>query len=124
MTDRRNEVKEYLIDGLNDLTDYYTGYGADLHNELFNTDYYIIGTYQAEQWLDNDVFEIISLVKDYENDNFGEVITDISNPEKLVNMYVYILGEELLSKAFRSINECYNRHMYKGDFYNLIKELN
>jgi hypothetical protein len=68
----------------------------DLHHECFNTDYYIIGTYKAGQWLGDQVFNVIEYIKEYENDNFGEVTTDFSDPEKIVNMYVYIIGEEIV----------------------------
>ena len=36
-------------------------------------------------------------IKEYENDNFGSVNTDFSDPEKVVNMYVYIIGEDIVS---------------------------
>ena len=39
---------------------------------------------------------IINFIKEYENDNFGSVNTDFSEPEKIVNMYVYIIGEEIV----------------------------
>jgi hypothetical protein len=68
----------------------------DLHHHCFNTDYYIIGTYKATQWLGDQVFNVIEYIKEYENDNFGEVTTDFSDPEKIVNMYVYIIGEEIV----------------------------
>ena len=70
---------------------------SDLHHEIFNTDYYIIGTYKAKQWLGADAFDAIAMIKDYELDNFGEVYTDLSNPERVVNMAVYIIGEEIVS---------------------------
>ena len=38
-----------------------------------------------------------SIIKEYEEDNFGEVTTELDNPEKVVNMYVYILGEDIMS---------------------------
>ena len=68
----------------------------DLHYHCFNTDYYIIGTYQATKWLGDQVFNVIEYIKEYENNNFGEVTTDFSDPEKIVNMYVYIIGEEIV----------------------------
>ena len=67
----------------------------DLHSHCFNTDYYIIGTHQATEWMGDKVFEIINFVKEYEQDNFGECATDLTSPEKIVNMYVYIIGEEI-----------------------------
>ena len=68
----------------------------ELHHECFNTDYYIIGTYQATKWLGEQVFNIIEYIKEYEREHFGEVTTDFSSPEKIVNMYVYIIGEEVV----------------------------
>ena len=86
----RKRIIEYLKDG-------YTGYYCDLHNEVFNTDYYIIGTYQAKKALEEyDVFEAIERVQTYEKENFGEVYTDLSNPEKLIDMLFYVIGEEVL----------------------------
>ena len=69
----------------------------DIHHHAFNTDYYIIGTYQAKQWLGEHVFECIEVIKDYEQSNFGEVTTEFSSPEKIVNMYAYIVGEQVVN---------------------------
>ena len=33
-------------------------YPEDLHHELCNTDYFIIGTYKAKQWLGDYVFDV------------------------------------------------------------------
>ena len=90
----REEARAAIIEALQDG---YSGYYCDLHNELFNTDYYIIGTHKAKEALrEYDVFDAIEKVQTYEQDNFGEVYTDLSNPEKLVNMLYYIIGEEVL----------------------------
>ena len=70
----------------------------DLHHHCFNTDYYIIGTYKATKWLGDQVFNVIEIIKDYEQNNFGSVSTDFSDPEKIVNMYTYIIGEEIVSE--------------------------
>jgi hypothetical protein len=69
----------------------------ELHHECFNTDYYIIGTQDAIEWMGNQAFNIIQFVKEYEEDNFGECGTDLSEPEKVVNMYVYIIGEQVVA---------------------------
>ena len=77
-----------------------------MHNEIFNTDYYIIGIYQAKEALkEYDVFEAIEKVQAYEKDNFGEIYTDLSNPEKLINMVYYIIGEEVLHEMMEDIEE-------------------
>ena len=73
----------------------------DLHHEAFNQDYYIIGYYQAEQWLKKhniSVFEAIQFCQDYEIEQFGEYYKRYDNAESLVNMMTYIIGEELVYK--------------------------
>jgi len=49
------------------------------------------------------VFEAIEKVQAYEKDNFGEIYTDLSNPEKLINMLYYIIGEEVLFEMMDGI---------------------
>lgn len=91
-----NEILSYTIDRIKDLGTWTNT--DDLHNEIFNTDYFIIGRYQAEQFLQKiGVFETIGVVKEYEEYHFGEVNTDLTEPENVCNMYVYIVGEEILN---------------------------
>ena len=102
MNYKKEEIREHLEDFLKDCLEYDKDYlinndNQEVHHDAFNTDYYIIGTYQATQWLGNEVFNVIDFIKEYEMDNFGEVYTDFSSPEKIVNMYTYIIGEELCS---------------------------
>jgi RNA processing factor Prp31 len=102
---KREEIKEYFNDWIKendediypDKFGYYNQYSReDLHHNCFNTDYFIIGTYKANQWLENQIFNVINFIKEYEMDNFGEVTTDFSSSEKVVNMYVYIIGEDIV----------------------------
>ena len=116
-----NEVREDTLTKLKDLKGSNI-YGCDLHNELFNTDYYIIGTYQAKQWLGDSVFDVIGEIKDYEQDNFGEVTTDLSDPEKVVNMYVYILGEEILGES-EHLRDCWDNYLKDEDLDKIIEDL-
>ena len=97
---KHEAMKEEAIEAIIEaLENGYSGYYCDLHNEVFNTDYYIIGTYDAKAALrEYDVFEAIELVQEYEKDNFGEVYTDLSNPEKLINMVYYIIGDEVIGE--------------------------
>ena len=96
MNELKEDVKEYIIDQLNN------GVGldqhiCDLHHYLLNQDYFIIGYYKAEQWLKKDsIFNAIETIREYEESNFGEVSTDFSNSENVANMLAYILGEEIL----------------------------
>jgi hypothetical protein len=90
------EIKESFNDFIADNSDHIEDIGEDLHHEAFNMDYYIIGRYKATQWLGDQVFNIIDIIAEYEKDNFGEVTTDFKEPEKVVNMYVYIIGEYIV----------------------------
>jgi len=113
----------HAIDGMNNITESNT-YGCDLHSALFNTDYFIIGYYDAEQWLINNVgiFQAIETIRDYENDMFGEVNTDFSSSEKVVNMYSYIIGEEILNDC-KALQRAYDRLLTKRDIKSITKEL-
>jgi hypothetical protein len=76
-------------------------YGCDLHHELWNTDYHIIGYYQAEKWITKymNVFNAIAEIQDYEKEHFGETYTDITSSEKVANMLAYIYGELVLYES-------------------------
>lgn len=75
----------------------------DLQHEAFNMDYYIVGYYQAEQWLkshDVSAWDAISAVIEWEENVLGEVSlkSEDINAERIVNLYTYVLGEELLTE--------------------------
>ena len=109
----REEARGAIIEALEDG---YTGYYCDLHNEVFNTDYYIIGTYEAKRALaEYDVWDAIEKVQTYEKDNFGEVYTDLSDPEKLINMLYYIIGEEVLYEMMEGVDEFHDNWNNQAD---------
>jgi hypothetical protein len=94
----KQEAIEAIIEALENGFD---GYYCDLHNEVFNTDYYIIGTHQAKEALrEYDVLDAIDLVRTYEKEQFGEVYTDLSDAEKLLNMVYYIIGDEVIGEMY------------------------
>ena len=99
--EKRQEIIEHAKERIQDIYDYDKDKVTldnvyDLHHEIFNTDYYIIGRYQAKQWMGADAFDCIGDIQEYEKNNFGQVTTDLSEPEHVVNMYVYVIGEEIL----------------------------
>ena len=96
MQELKQDVKEYIIQQLNDDVGL-NHHICDLHHYLLNQDYFIIGYYKAEQWLKKDsIFNAIETIKEYEKSNFGEVSTDLSSSENVANMLAYILGEQIL----------------------------
>ncbi len=118
---KQDEIREHAIDRLKDLKGSNI-YGADLHNEIYNNDYYIIGTYQAKQWCGAETFNIIETIRGYEQDNFGEVNTDFSDPEKVVNMYAYIVGETVLQES-ETLRKAWDRVLDDDDLEAIIKDL-
>jgi len=107
---KKEEIKEYFDDYIKENKEYLEEdspnyWKDDLHHNAFNNDYYIIGTYQAKQWLGDMTFHVINFIKEYEQFNFGEVYTDLSDPEKVVNMYAYIIGEEIVNDYLNELEE-------------------
>lgn len=101
-----NEAIENIIETLQD----YNGFVSELHNEVFNTDYYIIGTFKAEKALeDYGTFKAIGEVVSYEIENFCEILTDLSNPEHVANMLWYIVGSNLFNdlKSYQKYDDVY-----------------
>ena len=73
----------------------------DLHHLLFNEDYYIIGYYQASEWLkshDIGEFESIELLNKLYLDHFGEIQDYSVNSESVVNHLVYCWGLEIIGE--------------------------
>ena len=95
-----DEIKSYFNDFLaeNSVALNDSDFRDELHHHAFNTDYYLIGRHQAKQWLEDKAFDVISIIKDFEKSHFGEVTTDLSCPEKVVNMYAYIIGYDLVDE--------------------------
>jgi len=76
-------IKDYLLEYLKD--NELTINDEDIHDIVFNQDYFIIGYYNAEQWLideqgNNKTFEVLSYVMEEEKDNFGLIETVYDYP--------------------------------------------
>ena len=88
------EIKQDLID----ILEGFNGEYADLHHETFNTDYYLIGTYECEKALEEyGVFDAIREVNEYEKENYGETCIEV-DAFKIANMLYYIKAEEFMSE--------------------------
>ena len=96
----KNELTDYINDLINDgvLNEENK---EDWHFHAFNEDYYIIGYYNASEWLKRhniDSFEAVQICNQFEIDNFGETSNKYDNSESVVNMLVYIYGEKLINE--------------------------
>ena len=55
---KKEEIEEYFQDWIEDQDkDWILENKEDLRHHCFNTDYYIIGTYQAKEWLGAYAFD-------------------------------------------------------------------
>lgn len=91
------EIKETLLDNL----DGYEGVDSytfeDVFNDLFNSDYYIIGYKEAEEALeDYGIFKALEEVQQFDVENFGHWDTDYTDPEKVANALEYIHASEYM----------------------------
>lgn len=126
MATKESMRREAISDIINCLDEGYSGYYADLHNEVFNTDYYIIGRQQAIEALEEyGVFDAIEEVMEYEKFQFGEVYTEVWDPEKLVNMLYYIIGEEVISEMndIDIFNEMWDEEATEESNQEIISEM-
>lgn len=89
-------LKNDAVDALIEMLEGYTGYYWDLHNEVFNMDYYMVYSSDARELLGDDCYDAVGRIVEYEQNNFGNVNTDLSEPTSVVNMMYYIIGEQVL----------------------------
>ena len=102
-------VKSALVDNIAQLN---RPYAFDQHNELYGAQqHYIYYAHAKEAAAELDIFECIGAVQKYEQDQFGEVYTRLSDAYHVVNMVVSIMGYELLDAI-------YGDTRYFGDKWN------
>jgi hypothetical protein len=127
-----DEIKKYgkaqlegILDGEDDDDVEYkldNPFDEDLHNSMYNEDYFIIGYGKAEDFMGADAFDVIGAVQQYEEDNFGEAQTDLSSSEKVANMYAYIRGEELMDDIIKDYKRDRINDRKKSDRNNTNKK--
>lgn len=85
------EIKETLLDNLDEYEGIKDYTFDDIFNDLFNSDYYIIGYKEAEEALQEyGIFNALEEVQEFDVENFGHWNTDYADPEKVANMLEYI----------------------------------
>ena len=76
-------------------------YDNDLHNLMYNEDYFKVYHKDAKDFMGDDAFDVIRAVQEYEMDNLGEVDTELGDAPAVANLYAYIRGEELLDEIIK-----------------------
>lgn len=116
MKNKKFSIGDIVDDIVSYLENKPTFYGSELHHEVFNTDYYIIGTFKAKEALNEyGAYDAIGEIVEYEKDNFGEVLTDVSEPEKVANMLYYI-------KSYEYLANMNGKYGVEGDIHDILDE--
>lgn len=98
------EIKETLLDNLDVYEDIDSYTFEDVFNDLFNSDYYIIGYREAEDALkEYGIFKALEEVQEFDVENFGEWDTDYTDPEKVANMLEYIHASEYMQDMLNRV---------------------
>ena len=114
-----SDVRSHALSLLDDLEEVEA---SELHHHLFNQDYFIIGTYQAKEWLGEFTWDAIEKIQEYEKFNFGEVTTPLGDPEKVSNMLAYILGEEVLQES-QTLQDKWDETLTEEDLKAIAEEI-
>jgi hypothetical protein len=101
----KQELKDYAIQKIQEME--LKVNDPDLHHYLFNDDYYIIGYYESQKWLEShgvSIFDAIEFCQEREKQCFGEIQTNFTNSEILVNHLVYWMGYDLMDEIIQEVN--------------------
>ena len=99
-----SEIKKEIANEMYDSFKNYEGiqdmYLCDIANEFYNNDYYIIGIYQAKEWLKkyfDDMLDTIEYWEDETGETYGHMITDV---EKLATLVAYTVADTILYEVY------------------------
>ena len=105
MVEQKRQILEFAISNASYIAQYSPEKmtlenSCDLHDEIFNQQYFIIGRYGATQFLSTFTFECIDLIQEYLEDNHGpDYEFDFSDPERIANLTAYIIGLEIIEEV-------------------------
>ena len=116
------EIRELIKGEIKDMImDYENVYGCDLAYEMYNNDYYIIGTYKAKQFL-KEYFDDMSECLEQYQEEFGEVYKDITDPEKVASLLALFVAQDVLSES-KVLDDKWNEALEESDLEQIKEEL-
>ena len=117
-----DKVLDRMLSMANDIDDKVGTYACDLRDELFNEDPPFTYVSTAEEACDSvGTWSAIRLVMKYEQDNYGEVHTEI-DPCRIANMCVYIYGGFFLNQS-EHLQRKWDSKLTNRDINKIKKEL-
>lgn len=96
----KKEIANEMYDSFKNYESIQDMYLCDIANEFYNNDYYIIGIYQAKEWLKkyfDDMLETIEYWEDATGEQYGQMITDV---EKLATLVAYTVADTILYEVY------------------------
>lgn len=116
------EIRELIKGEIKDvIMDYEDVYGCDLAYQMYNNDYYIIGTYKAKQFLKEYFDDMCECLEQYQEE-VGEVYKDITNPEKVASLLALFVVQDVLSES-KVLNDKWNEALEESDLEQIKEEL-
>ena len=116
------EIRE-LIKGeiKDDIMNYEGVYACDLAYEMYNTVYYIIGTYEAKQFLKEYFDDMCECLEQYQEE-LGETYPDITNSEKLATLLALSVAQDVLCES-KTLDECWDCRLTEENLEAIKEEL-
>ena len=96
----KKEIAFEMYDSFKNYESIQDMYLCDIANEYYNNDYYIIGIYQAKEWLKkyfDDMLETIEYWEDETGEQYGQMITDVEN---LATLVAYTVADTILYEVY------------------------
>ena len=116
----RNLIKDEIKDMIMDYEDVY---GCDLAYEMYNNDYYIIGTYKAKQFLKEYFDDMCECLEQYQEE-VGEAYKDITNPEKVASLLTLFVAQDVLgSIESKVLDDKWDEALEESDLEQIKEEL-
>ena len=119
-----NEIKKTIknnIDGYEGTEDYTF---EKMEDDLFNTDDYFIGDEDAEKALQKyGIFQALQEVQQNDVDEYGEWITDLSDPEKVANRLERIKADNFMNLVLQDAGLSQDDEMTSENVKKFMKSL-
>ena len=96
----KKEIANEMFISFKDYESIQDMYLCDVANEYYNNDYYIIGIYQAKEWIKkyfDDMLEVIEYWEDETGEQYGQMITEV---EKLATLVAYTVADTILNEVY------------------------
>ena len=114
----RNLIKDEIKDMIMDYEDVY---GCDLAHEMYNNDYYIIGTYEAKQFLKEYFDDMLECLEEY-GEEIGGTYPDITNAEKVATLLALFVAQDILYES-KALDECWDCRLTEENLEAIKEEL-